>query len=197
MLELDKVRALIVNQNGIIATSQVEDAGIPRAILGKLVESGELQRVTHGIYCDNNLLEDELAILQLRTHKMIYSHDTALFLHNLTDRSPLQWTVTVPSGYNASTLKRRNCIIHYVKAELFQLGIEQMLSPGGHQVRAYGIERTVVDMVRNRNQCEIEILTQALRKYVARKDKNISNLMQMAKQFQVERLTRQYMEVLL
>ena len=61
----------------------------------------------------------------------------------------------------------------------------------------YDLERTVCDLIRNRNSVEIQDFTLVLKSYVTRKDKNLNRLMEYAKLFRVQNVLRNYMEVLL
>jgi hypothetical protein len=67
----------------------------------------------------------------------------------------------------------------------------------GHTVIAYGLERTICDCLRSRNQMDISIVTDAIKRYAARKDKNLNTLMKMAETFGVVKSLRSYMDVLL
>ena len=44
-------------------------------------------------------------LLHLRCGQAVFSHETALFFHDLTDREPLKYTITVRTGYNPSRLQ--------------------------------------------------------------------------------------------
>ena len=61
----------------------------------------------------------------------------------------------------------------------------------------YDVERTMCDLVRNRNSFEINDFNSALKAYSRKKEKNLTKLFEYAKIFRVERLMRTYMEVLL
>ncbi|MUV37129.1 hypothetical protein JNUCC1_00935 [Lentibacillus sp. JNUCC-1] len=67
----------------------------------------------------------------------------------------------------------------------------------GRKVTAYNKERTICDIIRNRNNMDIAILNDALKRYLVRKDKNISLLMKYAKALRVQKILRNYMEILL
>jgi hypothetical protein len=73
----------------------------------------------------------------------------------------------------------------------------QALSPGGHILRVYSPERTICDLIRSRRNIEIQDLQTAMKEYVRLRDKNISLLMRYSKAFSVEKILRQYLEVLL
>lgn len=61
----------------------------------------------------------------------------------------------------------------------------------------YDLERTVCDLVRNRSNFEIQDFNAALKSYVKRNDKDLNRLMCYAKTFRLEKIIKQYMEILL
>jgi predicted transcriptional regulator of viral defense system len=171
--------------------------GISNERLRLLVKSGELERVAFGVYISAEDIQDKMYVMQLRRPKAIYSHETALFLHSLTDRDPVSYTVTVPRGYNASRIREDGLVCFMVKREWHQLGATQIESAFGHIVTAYGLERTICDCIRSRNQMDIAIVTDAVKRYAKRRDKDLNELMRTAEAFHVTKPLRSYMEVLL
>ena len=119
-------------------------------------------------------------IAQLRGPKIIYSHKTALFLHDLTDRDLLSYSVTVPAGYNIAQLRKKRFTVYSIKRELHNLGVTKMTTIFGHTVIAYGLERTICDCLCSRNRMGIAVVTDAVKRYALRKDKDLNTLMQMA-----------------
>lgn len=182
---------------GTITNKQAGDIGISRERLRLLVNTGELERVTNGIYISLDTLPDKMYIEQMRKPKMVYSHETALFLNDLTDRDPINYSVTVPRGYNAGALQVSGFTVYTVKRELFGLGVVQLETMYGHLVTTYNLERTICDCIRSRNLLDIAVVTDAMKRYAKRKDKDLNMLMQMAKVFRVTKPLRNYMEVLL
>ena len=197
MSKIDNLKLLLEKHNGIITTKQAEDNNIHRQYLKILVEQGELERVAHGVYITPDVWEDPMVIHQLRKSKMVYSHETALYLHDLTDRDPLHYVVTVPSGYNPTQLKKDGLIVHTIKKELFDLGLCFIETSFGHKVKTYNMERTICDIVNDRNNQDPAILNDALKRYLQSKGKNINLLMEYAKLLKVEKIIRIYLEVLL
>lgn len=72
-------------------------------------KNGELERIAWGVYVAKDMIEDEMYVFQSRNKRAVFSHETALYLHGLTDRTPLAFSVTVPSGYHATLLKESGC----------------------------------------------------------------------------------------
>jgi hypothetical protein len=67
----------------------------------------------------------------------------------------------------------------------------------GHIVRIYDAERTICDCMRSHNKMDISILTDAVKRYAWRKDRNIPKLMNIAKDFRVTTPLLSYLQVLL
>ena len=191
------LRDILARQKGILFTSDLAKWGIPRTYLSILEKAGEVQRISRGIYSAANALPDEMASLQARHKAAIFSHETALYLWNLTDRSPLFFSVTVPSGYNATALKAGGAKVYFINRALHSLGQTSAQSPQVHDIQTYNLERTLCDVLRSRNQIDIQFVTTALKRYVQRPDKNLDRLFDYAKQFRIQKLVRQYIEVLL
>lgn len=193
----EMLESLIEKKDGLILTKDVTDAGIPRTYLGSLVKEDILERMAHGIYLSRDAFEDKLYSLQARSKRLIYSHETALYLHGLTDRDPLQWVGTVPTGYNSTNLKNEGVKVYFIKKELHQIGTTTGKTEFGRDITLYDKERTICDLIRSRNNLDADLINEAIRRYVRSKDKNIPLLLRYAEQFRVHRILRNYLEILL
>jgi len=194
---LNQINELLQCGNGVLLTSEAEKAGIPRKQLSKLVRNGVLERTERGVYVKADGMDDVLYSLQKRAGKIVYSHETALFLHNLTDRKPFRYSITVPSGYKPSESIKSRCKAYYVKSDLIDLGKIELPSGFGHYVVVYDMERTICDTARSRSRIDVQMFTEALKNYSNRKEMDLNKLNIYAQQFGVHKLLRQYLEVLL
>jgi predicted transcriptional regulator of viral defense system len=195
--QIDKIRDILKDQNGILLTSDLEKLGVPRTYLSILMEKGEIQRISRGVYAACDTLVDEMTSIQARYKRAVFSHETALYLLGLTDRTPLFYSVTVPAAYNATSLKASGAKVYFVKRSLYLLGIITIKSPHGNAIKTFNLERTICDVVRSRNKIDIQLVNEALKKYVIRKDRNIDQLYNFAQQFRIQKIIREYVEVLL
>ena len=112
-------------------------------------------------------------------------------------REPIEYTVTVKTGCNPSKMKAEGIQVFTIKADLHDVGLTTAKTPFGHTVPVYDMERTICDLLRSRSRIEIHTFQGALKSYARRKDKNLRALMQYAGMFKVEKILRQYLEVLL
>lgn len=116
----------------------------------------------------------------------------------MIDREPLLHTLTIYSGYNAHRLKvDGKCKVYTVKKELLNVGKITVQDNDGHQIPMYDLERTICDLIRNRNKMEVQDFNTAFKTYISRTDKNLNRLMEYAKLFRVDNIVRSYMKVLL
>lgn len=186
-----------MTQHRILFTSDLKKFCIPRIYLSILERNGEIERVSRGVYWMTASIEDELFSFQARYKSSIYSHETALNLHDLTDRSPYFYSISVPVGYHSSSLNKSGHKVFYVNRNLFGLGIILMKSPHGNDIKTTNLERTICDVLRSRNQIDIQLISESLKRYVTKKERNIELLYSYAKQFRVQKIVREYIEVLL
>lgn len=193
----EKLEKLIIEKKGLIITKEVEEQGIPRYYLTKFTRENKLERMGQGVYLTPDAFDDEMYRFQVKSQRIIFSHETSLYLHELTDRDPLECSVTIPRGYNGSNLKETGIKVYTIKKELHLIGVTQSKTLYGRPIKVYDKERTICDIVRNRNNMDVAILNEAIKRYLDNKDKNIPLLLRYAKQLGVQNTIRSYMEILL
>lgn len=197
MSDREKIKKMLeVSENGIITSAQVTEAGLHRNTLQQLVKDGEIYRFGRGLYVRSNSWEDDFYLLQKKYGRGIYSHDTALYLLGYSDRTPAKYTMTFPKGYNAPSLKQETIIIKRVVSANYEFGQIQIKSPAGNLIRTYDLERTLCDILRG-NGSDIQIITNAMKRYAASGEKNIHKLIQYAERLRVSPKVLRYLEVLL
>jgi predicted transcriptional regulator of viral defense system len=185
------------NSRGTLTTEQVTKAGIHRQFLKRLLEQGRLLRYGRGVYVLPEVMEDDIYYLQNRYRRGVYSHETALFLLGLTDRTPVKYRMTFPENYNTSNIDRAQITVSQIKPDQYEMGITTGLTPGGNPVRLYNAERTLCDILKTRSHTGIEIISEAFKNYMNSGKTDIPKLSAYAKTFRVESRVRAYLEVLL
>ena len=184
--------------NNVLTSKEAKARGLSKYQFYKFIKENNLRRVSRGVYASDTNLLDELFIIYQRCPIAVFSHDEAFYYHDLVDREPIQHSITVYSGFNAHRLKATyNVKVYSVKKELLEVGKMTATDNLGNKIPMYNLDRTVCDAIRNRNSIEIQDFNSILKSYVRRKDKNLNLLMEYAKLFRVDNITRKYLEVLL
>ena len=193
----EEIIKMAKGNNGTVTTAMVVAAGFSRGNIKYLVDKGMIEKSSRGIYILPEVWDDEIFNLQNRFKRGIYSHETALFLWDLTDRTPNKYHMTFPMNYNLTNPKKENIRCVQCKKEIYDLGIAEATTPGGNVVRAYSAERTLCDILKPHSCGDIQVITEAFKRYTANSDKNIPVLSELAKILKVEMKLRSYLEVLL
>jgi len=102
-----------------------------------------------------------------------------------------------PATYNLSNPKKDGILAKGAKEPFYSLGSTELTSPAGNPVKAYSAERTLCDILKTRNHVDVQVVVEAFKRYILRKDKNISLLSNYARDLHVEEKLRPYLEVLL
>ena len=104
----DKIIQLAKENNGVVTTTVLSEKGILRGNLKNLLTKADLKRRQEEyIFCRKYGKMN----LQARFKKGIFSNETALFLWDLTDRTPNRYDMTFSHNYNLTNVKNEgiNC----------------------------------------------------------------------------------------
>lgn len=197
MTESEQIMKMAQENNGTVTSTMVTKAGLSRGSLKYLCDHGKLERSGRGVYILPEVWDDEMYILQTRYKRGIFSHDTALFLWGLTDRTPNRYCMTFPASYNISSAKKDNVKISQSVESLYELGLTEIKTPAQNTVKVYNRERTLCDILRKGSRTDIQLITQAFKEYVKLPDKNIALLSEYSRILKVSEKVRSYLEVLM
>lgn len=197
MKKSDQLDQMLEKENGYIQTKDALKLGISVPYFHDFVAKNSLVCVARGLYRTADTWRDELYEISTLNLRICFSHETALYLNNLMEREPFEITVSAPRGYNATHLRRRGIRVFQMEQEKFLLGKTELPTPFGNRVAVYDKERAICDLLRNKDNTDVQIFQFAFKSFFKRRDKNIPLLMHYAKTFNVESVMRKYMEVLL
>lgn len=187
-----------IKENSTITNKEAEKLGFGRHILADFVSNGKLERIKPGVYQVKGEVIDDFVLISSNSYRVIFSHQTALYLHDLTDRTPNVFHISVPQGYNASHIKKRfkDIQVHYVKKDIYEFGKIEIKSPLGNNIPVYDIDRTICDIIIEREKIDKQIFTDRITRYFKSKNKNLRRLIKYSRTFGIEDEIRKYMEVL-
>ena len=189
----EKIKEIVNKNNGILYSKDLEKYDIHRQYLKELEESGYLKKVFRGMYVKSDKSINEFFVMSQRFQTGIYSHNTALYFYNLTDRTPIKFDMTFPSNVRVDN---EYIMAHYTKSEKHLMGATKIKLEDDTVIQIYDLERTICDIIRDRNKIDPQIFNTAMKEYSKRKNKNLNLLYKYAKEFRIENKLKQYMEVL-
>ncbi len=105
----DTLYALAVAQAGHFTTVQAAEAGYSSPLLHKYLANGKVVRVRRGIYrlvhFPSSEDEDLVVCWLWSDRKGVFSHETALVRHELSDLLPHELEMTVPASWRQRRLR--------------------------------------------------------------------------------------------
>ena len=183
---IKRIKNIIKEQKGTLLSSDLDKNEIPRTYLSMMVAESVIEKIGRGVYVASDLLEDEMYIMQKKYTNLIYSHETALFLHELSDRTPFEYSATVPSGYKVVNNVSERFKIYYIKKDLHTMGVIEGETPFGNTINLYNIERTICDILRSRNRIDVQIFSDALKRVAMKKQLDSTLLLEYARKLNIE-----------
>lgn len=197
MKKAEMMENLSKKRNGYLLTSDVEACNISRSYLNAFVKQNGYERVGMGIYLAPDSWFDELYVLSLQNKDLVFCGETALYLHELTEREPAFITVAEKRGYNASHLRKKGIKVYQYFPEIYEMGITSAVDNFGNTLPLYDRERAVCDMIRHKKETELQTFQFAIKTYMQSRNKNVHRLMKYAQTLGIEEEVRKYTEVLL
>ena len=189
----------IKENNGIITTKEALNLGIHKDVLKELTVKEELKKIANGLYVLPNESIDEYLYFSYRIPKGIFSHETAAYLQGLSTRMPLVYVMTVKIGDNVSRVKsaKDNIVFKYAKKNYYDIGETSIISPFGREILVYDKERTILDIIKDKDRIDAQVFSEAIKFYFAGKEKNLLKLSKYAIKMNMAQALKRYTEVLL
>ena len=176
--------------NGVVIRKIFRAEGFSDYLIKKLSKMYQLDEVDNGIYIFPDSSLDQEFILQNKFSKAVISHETALYHHDLTDVIPKKIYISLPKNYNLSQIYKT----HHSNSRLLD-GIEfinnnpimkkdktDILSMNNNPIIVTSAERTIADVLKKGHRTEIEILEQAIIRYLNNANSRLVRLRRVSKE---------------
>lgn len=188
----------LVSRRAVIRSKDFDAQGIPRAYLRRLVQAGQLERVSRGIYNSGLSGTTEHQTLLEVCHKVphaVVCLSSALRFHNLTTENPFEVWVALRRGAWAPKSAYPPVRVVWMSGLALEFGVEEHRVRGG-MLRVFSPAKTVADCFKFRTRVGLETALQALRESLREKRATMDQLWEAAKVCRVANVMRPYMESL-
>ena len=191
----NQVLEYMKNNSDSITTEEINELNIPRIILTRLVNKELIVRVKKGLYVLKNCWGDEYFNLIYVNNSAIYSHLTSLYFNDLCERVPMEYDITVKQNYAGSLSSNKKVKLYYVSNGQYDLGLIQIKSPQGRNIKCYDVERCLCDLIKCKNKVYLEYLKYAFNEYYKIQKNDVKKLYEYAKKLNVYDKVKEFMEV--
>lgn len=196
MKNSEKIILKMRENNGVITSNDIKQMGIDKKVIARLLADKQIERAEKGIYILPETIGDEY-FNKTYGKNAIYSHMTALYFHNLCNRVPMIYDITVTKKYYGVLDNDQKVLLHKVDKELLNLGKMKIKSPQGQDIDVYDIERCLCDCLKDKNTIASEYIKEAFNIYFKEMKKDTFKIMKYAKKLGIEKEMHDYLEVLL
>jgi predicted transcriptional regulator of viral defense system len=173
-------------------------AGFSYYAINRMIQQGKLKKINkgnyenlaysgeeHDFYCVNAYIDEGVVCLM-----------SAAVYYGLSNYRTHQIDVAIAHKTRIYALPEWPSIkLYYFSKNRFETGIKN-IQEGENSFRIYDIEKTVCDLVAYRNKFGMEDSVEVLKNYLNRKDRNLNQLIDYAKQLKCYTLVSKYLEVL-
>jgi predicted transcriptional regulator of viral defense system len=187
-----------VKRHGILRSRDLDESGIPRAYLRRLVEEGVLANPGRGLYVLADArpsVHQSLIEACVRVPHGVICLLSALQYHGLTTQAPFEvWLAIGASARRPKVDYPPLRIVRYNHAALTTGVMEQRVN--GARIKVYSPAKTVADCFKYRNKIGLEVALEALRDSWRKRRATMDEIHRAAEVCRVGRVIRPYLESL-
>jgi predicted transcriptional regulator of viral defense system len=187
-----------VRSRGMIRPRELQAIDVPRSVLARLVEQGELLKRARGVYTlPNHQLSrhTNLAEVCKRSPNSTVCLVSALDFHELTTQIPHAVWLMIDGASKPPTVAQLAIRVVYASGESLAVGVETH-NIEGVPVRCTNPAKTVVDCFKYVSHVGKDVAIEALRDCLSQRKATPDDLFEMAKIDRVANKMQPYLEVL-
>lgn len=181
---------------GAARTRELEQAGITRTQIVRLVSAGQLQRIGRGLYAPTDYQGTEhsaLVAVAKRAPNIVFCLLTALRFHEITTQSPFEVWIAIANKDHPPRLDYPPLrTVRFSEASL-RYGVE-VRKVEGVALRITSPAKTVADCFKFRNKVGLDVALDALRDVLRERKATADELWRCAKVNRVANVMRPYLE---
>ncbi|MEQ1507673.1 MAG: type IV toxin-antitoxin system AbiEi family antitoxin domain-containing protein [Myxococcota bacterium] len=188
----------LADQRSVIRARDLDAIGVPRTVLSRLVDRGELLRVERGLYMrpDADVGEHHTLVeVARRVPRGVVNLLSALAFHGLTDEAPHAVWLALPRNARTPAVTYPSLDLTWTSAPFLELGVDTH-EIEGVAVRVTGPARTVADAFKYRSRVGQDVAIAALRDYLRLHRGGVDELWAMAEATHVRTVVRPFLEAL-
>jgi predicted transcriptional regulator of viral defense system len=194
-MKIQFIAAFFQENGGIVQAKKLRDQGFTHYQLNQLIHRGQVVKVKQGLYKWNDSNQSELLEVARIVPNGIFCLFTACQQYELTTFVSSSYHIAVPRASKVILPPYPPIKLYYWDSASFHTGkIEIDLD--GAIVHIYDVEKTVCDVIRQRNKIGMDITKEVIKSYLERKERNLSRLMEYARILRLEKYMSTYLNLL-
>lgn len=196
MSEREKIVMNLIRKKGIIRPKEVEEAGVERMYLTRMVSKGLIVKIARGLYSlpgtDFKGYESYVEIAKKVPAGIIFLI-SALNFHNITTQISGKVHIAVKNNTWKPEIASVDVKYYSLNDPAYSFGIEKH-KINKATIKVYSPAKTVADCFKFRNKVGIDVAVEALKETVRSKRATIAEIYEAAKICGVNKVIQPYME---
>lgn len=186
----------LLKRVGVVRSRDLEEVGLRRSQLRRLVERGEIERVGRGLYALPGASATEHSDL-VRAAKLVPGGVicllSALRFHGLTTQNPFEVWLAIDRKAWRPRIDHPPLRLVFMSGPALTDGVERHVIEGV-KVQVFSAAKTVADCFKFRNRIGTDVAVEALREYRRRFPKRLHDVLRYAEVDRVARVIQPYLE---
>jgi predicted transcriptional regulator of viral defense system len=186
----------LARRQRLLSAADLRSHGWSPQLLLKLHRTGQLQRVTRGLYSlpDSEMTEHQsLVEICRRVPKAVVCLLSALQYHEIGTQLPHEVWIALPEATQTPAIDYPPLRIARLRGEAYSEGIETLVEHGS-TIRVYSVAKTITDCFKFRHKVGLDVALEALKDAWRQRKLNIDEVMRYAKINRVAQVMQPYLE---
>lgn len=179
---------------GILTLRDIDEEG-RYYFVRKAMDAGDVVRLKNGVYATLEELANTMVDVERIVPGGVLCLYSAWEYYGLSTQLPGSIYVAVEKHRKVVVPDFPPITLCYWNQKYYEMGIAEA-DVAGYKLHIYDVERSVCDAVRFRNKVGMDVMTEILRAYLRRKDRNIARLTEYAGKMRIGTRMTQYLNVM-
>jgi predicted transcriptional regulator of viral defense system len=193
------VEKVFADNHGYASTTSLLRAGADSRLLQKMVLDSQIVKIKRGLYKSLSYVPgsaEDMIDLAAAMPNGVFCLFTALAYHDLTTYNPPEFNIAIDRDAYKPVLPEYPPVkVFYFSKERYRTGMITV-EIEGYPVKIFDPEKTICDCIRYRNKIGLDMMQEALRAYMSRKNRNIQKLWQYSELLKIKSVIKPYLEAL-
>ena len=186
----------LARRQRLLSAADLRSHGWSPQLLLKLHRTGQLQRVTRGLYSlpDSEMTEHQsLVEVCRRVPKAVICLLSALQFHEIGTQLPHEVWIALPEAMQTPAIDYPSLRIARLRGEAYSEGVET-IAEHGSTIRVYSLAKTITDCFKFRHKVGLDVALEALKEAWRQRKLNIDEVTRYAKINRVAQVMQPYLE---
>lgn len=189
------IKDYITRNGGFISSADAKKASMYNELLDG-TKNGQIVRVRRGVYALNEGLSKQMIDVETLVPGGVLCLYSAWSHHELTTQIPQAYYIAVERSRKIVLPDFPPIELSFMSRNIYELGVEEV-EVDGFGVKVYDLEKSVCDAIKYRNKIGLDVSSEILKNYLARKDHDITRLYEYAYQLRVGKRIDELMKFML